>query len=381
MLLRLLPIALAFLAFSGAARADALGIRHDLVSPDGKTRFESTVFVLDSKADREVAIRHLSDLYAVDLAANPQLERSFELVEIERGRSPSSDEGASAAREAIEKIAGKEPIRRRLLKRETYEALLKRFQALPREDQVVRLALTRGFVNGGIAVWTLAAAHHIPLPAAAGAGLVVGLLSGGFQRYSEEAGRWLLKSVVKQAFPTSKLAKGWAKRGSPYFRWYVLEFGFTEAIELFLRATGNPSNEDYTDTLWSNAGTAAMAVAAQGLWDVAIAKEREGKLAMGFGEALLKNINLRADLMGLGVSVLAVTLTVARVSKMPYVAGAIFVGMTASGAYYLFKVMPKNLKCAALLARKLRSDSSSPEDSAKDIGAIGVEDPTAPLPN
>lgn len=342
---RLLLILFGMSGLFSTARADILTLRQEVVAPNSERTIEVTAFMTETEEDRREVIARLKKSLAEDTAKNPELLLGFEEVIESKGRAPSAAESDSSR--SISEVAGTNPIQRRLLPESVKKGLQFRYPDWFVNRSRVVFSVSRGLINTGVSTWSLMVSQDIPFPVALAAGVLTGGISGGFQYFNDEVQKYLTTSI------TEKLAKGKVlKEGSKFveslFRWYILEIGFVASIEIVLSMLGHPPVGGVLPMIGTSLVTALAAVGAQGTWDVAVGMITKRDLKLAMTSRALKIVQFRSDFITLGLSALAVTGMVGKLSHLAY-GNTLFWAMGISGGAYLVNVMHNDWKCRKLL--------------------------------
>lgn len=370
MWLRLLTIALGITSIYPSARADILTLRQEIIAPGSDRRVEVTAFLTENEDDRREVLSRLKRSLAEDTAKNPDLLTGFEEVTDSKGRAPNSDE--SVTTKAIAEVAGTNPVHRRLLPEKVTQAFKIRYPDWFVNRSRVVFTVSRGLLNTAVTTWSLMASPNIPFPVALAAGVLTGGICAGLQYFNEDVQKYLTTSIVE------KLAKGKAlKEGSKFveslFRWYILEIGFVATIEIALAVMGHPPGGAVLPAIGTGLATALAAVGAQGTWDVAVGMLTKRDLKIANTARALKIVRFRSDFITLGLSALAVTGMVGKISHMAF-GDTIFWAMGISGGAYLLKVVHGEWKCRRLLKNpgtgKPTDPLGSPPSGAEESGPV-----------
>lgn len=366
---RLLFIILGMTGFFADARADVLTLRQDLVVPGGEDRVEVTTFLAENEADLLEVVDRLRRTFSEDLAKNPGLQAGFEVVLNPKGRSPNAV--GSGAETEIAKIAGGRKVARRLLPTKIRNALRVRYpDGFVRRSRMI-FSVSRGVVNSTVATWSLMVTEHLPFQIAVAAGILTGGISGGLQYVNADIQKFLTRSLA------AKFARGRTLRQGvgfveSYFRWYVLEVGFVAVVEVALTAMGHPPSGTVSHEIGKTLVTALAAVAAQGTWDIAVSRATQEGERLAKTALARRAVRFRSDFITLGLSALAVTGMIGKISGYSF-GDTIFWGMGLTGGAYLVKVLYREWKCRRLLDRAkppLKPDTLSAPPAGID------EDPT-----
>lgn len=359
----------ALLGFPALANADVLSVRQEIITSTdlgNEERIEVTALVAENEGDREKIVEFLVRTLESDQATNPKLLTVFEEVTDGAGRSPSSN---NPARSSIEKVAGSSEVIRRPLDTETRKALKANFSSWFRKNYRISFALTRGFINSSVTTWSLMASHVIPFEVALTAGIITGAISGSAQYWNSSLQTYLSKTLSHRYIP-SELLRGGVKKIEPFFRWYTLEVGFIAIVQLVMTSLGYAPEGTLGVVVKTNLVTALATVGAQGFWDIAISKSTKSKLQQATSLLARNKIQLRSDLITLGLSALSVSAMIAKLQGLP-IANAVFGGMGATGFLYFLKVIHSDWKCK----RHLHKQPPSKPDEASSVPLSGYFHP------
>ncbi len=363
--LRLLCILVGITGFFSAARADILTLRQDLVAPGSTDRTEVTTFLAESDEDRREIVGRLKQGLADDLAKNPDLLTGFEeVVDRFAGRNPSA--AVKGTREVIEEVAAGRTINRRVLPETVRKALRIRYPEWFVRHSPMIFSVSRGVINGSIATWSLMVTQHLPFPIAVAAGVLTGAISGRLQYINEQMQSYLTKSILEKYIKQKTLAKG-VKFVESTFRWYILEVGFVTTIQLALTAMGHPPAGAILHDVGKTLVTALAAVGGQGLWDIAVSRATKRDLGLAKTAAERLVIRFRSDFITLGLSALAVTGMIGKISGLAF-GNTVFWGMGVTGGAYLVKVLHREWKCRQLLGRPPPPEPADPLTAPPAVG-------------
>ncbi|MBS1963750.1 MAG: hypothetical protein JST04_16185 [Bdellovibrionales bacterium] len=369
MSVRSLVLLFALLGFSAGARADILTLRQDVVDPGGSgDRVEVTTFLTEDEADRTEVIARLRTSLEEAAAANPKLLTHFEEIDEPTGRAPSAE---SPAGKSLRAVVGERTIVKRTLSTKIRDALHFRYPDWFVKKSRIVFSVARGITNGTVAAWSLHASQHLPFPVAVATGVLTGTMSGSLQYFNEAMQGYLTKSIAAKWAKGETLQKG-IRFVESYFRWYMLEIGFTVGVELALTALGHPPVGTIKAITGHLLGTALAAVAAQGTWEVAIGRVTKKALAATRSLRAKKIIRLRSDFVTLALSALSVTGMVGKISNMSF-GDTIFWGMGITGGLYTAKLYFTEWQC-----RKNMSKDRPRIDDPMSSAPANADDQSAP---
>lgn len=349
-------ILFALMGIPALANADVLSVRQEMITAanaGSEERIEVTAMLAENESDREKIVEFLHNTLESDQAQNPKLLTVFE--EITDG----------PARTSIEKVAGEKEVIRRSLDAETKKTLKKNFDSWFRKNYRISFALTRGFINSGVTTWSLMASHVIPFEIALTTGAITGALSGSAQYWNSSLQTYLSKTLSHRYIPSELLRAG-VKKIEPFFRWYTLEVGFIAIVQLVMESLGHGPEGTLGLVVKTNLLTALATVGAQGFWDIGLSNATKSKLKQATSLLVRNKIQLRADLITLGLSALSVSAMVAKLQGLP-IADAVFGGMGTTGFLYFLKVMHTDWKCK----RHLHKQPPSKPDENSSVSLSG----------
>jgi hypothetical protein len=128
---------------------------------------------------------------------------------------------------------------------------------------------------------------------------------------------------------------------------------------------GHPPDGTILHIAGENLHTALAAVAGQGLWDIAVSRVTRRSLGRAKTNLEREFIRFRSDFVTLGLSALAVTGMIGKLSGLSF-GNRIFLGMAVTGGIYLAKVRYDEGKCLNLLKKKRSEAAASRGDEDDD---------------
>jgi hypothetical protein len=335
------------------AAADTLALRQNLAGNSPGEYSEITVFLTETDEDRTSLIEKLRTTLAEDLSKNPGLLTHFEEV-IESGdRTPSS---TNPADDAVREIADGRKVVKRPLTKEVSIALREKFPKWVFKNNRVIFSIARGSINSTVTTWSLMATQHLPFEIALASGVITGALSGGLQYMNAGLQKFLTTSLAEKFVRSEGLKKG-TKFVESLFRWYTLEVGFIGVIQVTLAAMGHPPAGTLVQAVGVNLSSALKAVAAQGLWDIAVSKATNRSMNLAKTANAKNIIRFRSDLVTLGLSALSVAGMVGQLAGLPF-GDTVFIAMGGTGALVLAKVIYNEWRCRKNFKRPTEASTS-----------------------